>query len=753
MRRHSEPAKVQPMVDPDPNKLVLRALEIRGEANDSNRSIPVVIASENPVQRYDEEYGEFYNEILAMDGVQFRTSKRQLPIVDSHNVSTVRNVLGSIRNVRVEGSQLVGDAVFAADKESQDAYQKIRDGHLTDFSITARPGGVQRIRRGEKFEYNGQSVSGPAELITNWTPTDASLCATGADETSTVRSELLRSYDTTRKVKRMSEEMKAALIAKGMPETIATAEEALNWMLEATAERAEPEVTETEAEPIMSMDSVEEEPKEVQNMDEQKPEELVEKAVGRALEADRKKNKEIRALCERADLDRSFADSLCDSGIKLDAARVKIMERMMQNKEGGLGQNGESPRIEVTRSGDDSFRDAMRDGLLKRSLNSINSRVNPFEGGKAAEGSSDFERMSLFRMAETSLARSGVRTERMSPRDIALLAMGHPSTVRRYETEIRRDAYHTTGSFANLLLDAANKTLLAGYEEAPYTWSIWARQAPSVADFKAINRIRFSEMADPEMVPENHEYKEKKAADSKESYKVEKYGSLFSVTWETIVNDDLDAISRIPQMQGAACRRKQNKTVYDVLTANANMADTGALFNATAQTTAGGHANLAGSTGAPNVTTLNAGFLSMMTKTGMTIDGVAGPVLNIQPAYLIVPAALSATALQLVGSIADPTAGGSNAGNSQTKNIYGPNGDRPLRVIVEPVLDANSATAWYLAAMNTQVDTVELSFLQGEESPVLENEWDFDKDVYKYKVRQTWGVAPIDFRGLYKNAG
>jgi hypothetical protein len=139
----------------------------------------------------------------------------------------------------------------------------------------------------------------------------------------------------------------------------------------------------------------------------------------------------------------------------------------------------------------------------------------------------------------------------------------------------------------------------------------------------------------------------------------------------------------------------------------------------------------------------------MMTKKGLRSD----VILNIQPAFLIVPAAISATALQLLGSIADPSVGGSAAGNSNTKNIYGPNGDRPLKVIVEPLLDANSSTAWYLAANSSQVDTVEITFLEGEQSPVLENEWDFDKDVYKYKVRQTFGVAPIDFRGLYKHNG
>ena len=337
-----------------------------------------------------------------------------------------------------------------------------------------------------------------------------------------------------------------------------------------------------------------------------------------------------------------------------------------------------------------------------------------------------------------------------------MVAMGHPGAMNRFN--IQRDAYHTTGSFSQLMLDAANKTLLAAYDEAPYTWSIWARQASSVADFKAINRIRFSEVANPEVVPENHDYPESPMSDAKESYKVEKYGSVFTVSWETVVNDDLDAISRIPAMQGNACRRKQNASVYGVLTANATMADTGALFNTTAQTTPGGHANLASSGAAISVATLNTAFTSMMTKKGLGTSSDA--ILNIQPSYLIVPAAAAATALQVVGSIADPSNAAASTEdatrpnfNSNTLNIYGPNGSRPLRVVAEPVLDGNSTTAWYLAASANQIDTVELSFLQGEESPVLENEWDFDKDVYKYKVRQTFGVAAIDFRGLYKNAG
>ena len=74
-----------------------------------------------------------------------------------------------------------------------------------------------------------------------------------------------------------------------------------------------------------------------------------------------------------------------------------------------------------------------------------------------------------------------------------------------------------------------------------------------------------------------------------------------------------------------------------------------------------------------------------------------------------------------------------------------------MTVVEEPELDAAGTNAWYLAASNSQVDTVELSFLQGEEAPVLENDWDFDKDIYKFKVRQTFGVKAIDWRGLYSS--
>ena len=720
---------------------------------DTSQPTRVVIATENPVQRFDEESGQVVSEVLLMDGIEYRGGRDQVPIVDSHNDTTVRNILGSIQRLRVDSTngELYGVPMFASDPDAQTIQARMSEGHITDFSITAQPIESVFVPRGHSFTTNrGAVIEGPAIIHKRWQPHNASICATGADEYSTVR----RSYtDLDRKVKRMDEALLSQLSEMGLPDGMTDPNQVLAWVVGKLKPEAPAEPVESMADETPPAAVEEEEKPLVENMaDEEEVKPVVENSVARSaaeatslikrtLAVDQKRRNEIQAAVKIAKLDRAFADELCNTNVSVADANARIIERMATQPLGAsVGAD-----VRVTGSGDEKFYSAVSSGLVHRAF-----KYGGFKAKPKPPESDEFANTSLRHIASMFVERMGVKNVHNIPApDVARIAMGHRPTMQRYRVERADNAYHSTGSFANLMLDAANKTLLAGYEEAPYTWDQWARQAQSVDDFKPINRIRLSEMANPEAVPEGKEYPETRLSDSKESYKVEKYGNIFSVTWETVVNDDLDALSRIPAAQGAACRRKQNAAVYSVLTANANLADGGALFNATAQTTAGGHANLDGSGAAPSVSELNAGYLRMMTKKGINTD----VILNIIPEFLIVPAALAATAMEVLGSIARPEVGGSAAGNSNTHNIYGPNGSRQLRLIIEPTLDANSAFAWYLVASNSQVDTVELAFLSGEESPVLESEWGFDNDVYRYKVRQTFGVAAIDFRGLDKNPG
>ena len=131
-------------------RLIERSVVVRLEtANEQDKTFEAVIASEHPVERWDETRREVVKEILLTSGLEFRDGRNQLPIVDSHDRSTVRNVIGSIRNIQVQGDEVVGVPMFARDTDSQDAYHKVIDGHITDFSITADPLEIVEVERGQ----------------------------------------------------------------------------------------------------------------------------------------------------------------------------------------------------------------------------------------------------------------------------------------------------------------------------------------------------------------------------------------------------------------------------------------------------------------------------------------------------------------------------------------------------------------------------------------------------------------------------
>jgi hypothetical protein len=697
-----------------------------------------VIATENPIQRWDEQTKQVVNEVLLMDGIEWRGGRDQIPIVDSHNDKTVRNIFGSIQKMKVDYAtgELIGIPVFATDPESQTIAQRMNEGHITDFSITGQPIETIFVQRGQSYTTNrGVVIEGPALIHTKWQPQNASICATGADEQSTVR----RSYtDLKRKVLRMDEALLSQASALGLPDGMTDPNQVLAWLLGKLGGGS----METEMEPVESMadpvvPAVEPVVEKMATSDEVIPPKVMNQAstvdqIKRALQQDQQRRKEIQAACTLAKVERAFADELCDQLVPLSEARKRIIERMATQPL-GASVGGD---VRVTQSSDDKFYSAARDGLLIRARQSSGIKRS-LTGEHLADGAEDFKYASLMRTAEMFVRRMGGNVDRMAPKDVALVAMGHGPTINRLRIERSENAYHSTGSFSNLMLDAANKTLLAGYEEAEYTWNIWARTAPAVADFKTVNRIRFSEVGNLEMIPELHNYPEEQMSDSKESYKVEKFGGVFSVSWETIVNDDLDAISRIPAMQGNAARRTQNSKVYEVLTSNPTMGDSVALFGSHTSGT-----NTSGAAAAPSVTTLNTAFAAMRRQKGLN----SNVTLNLTPRFLIVPVEYEATAMELFASTSYNAANN----NEGVRNIYGPGGGRTLTIVADAVL--TSAVQWYLAADTARIDTVELAFLQGEESPVLENEWDMNNDSYRYKIRQTFGVKAIDWRGLYRNS-
>lgn len=469
------------------------------------------------------------------------------------------------------------------------------------------------------------------------------------------------------------------------------------------------------------------------------------------------------------DFDRlAFASSLIEAKADMPTAIKRLGEEAAKhNKPAGAS---DTSSVRVVSEGRDTTRAAARDALLIRANGGRwdehtakvrdtileeqgrDKEITP--GGKPAPGAMSDRRLhSLHGLAEICLRADGYSDNvirRLTKNQLAQLALG-TSNLADFGIYAASDgpAYNTTGLFSSVMLDVSNNSMRRGYMDDATTYEVWMKRGESLPDFRKKYQTLLGELADPQAIPENGEFQETTVQDEHESYRVEVWGSMFSISWQSIVNDNIGAFTDIPAKQGRSMRRKQNRLAYMVLKDNANLQDAGALFNATAQTTAGGHANLETGAGAPSVTTLNLLEKKMLKMTALTGAANADAhALNIKPKFIIVPPDLIATVDELLAS----TSYAVSNGNAGIVNRW----HQRLTPVVEAELSAafgGSDTAWYLATDPRDVDTIEYAFLQGLETPALEQQTSFTSLGRKYRIYQAFGVKAIDYRGLQKHAG
>lgn len=383
--------------------------------------------------------------------------------------------------------------------------------------------------------------------------------------------------------------------------------------------------------------------------------------------------------------------------------------------------------IKITQDGRAALSADIRDGLLFRG-----NRSRFANDESISREAKQFANLSVIGMGrEWLIALGATDASRLAPTEVFNRIMGPRRFAKAYPALAQ-----STSDFGELMTDAINKSLRTAYNDAPSSWELWARRE-TAADFKTIHRVAMSESPDLVSRTEGGEVQYVDMTDSEETYALVEYVSGLRLTRKAIINDDLSAFDRLPQMQAMAAKRKEDDVAYAILTANANLADGVALFS-----TATTRSNLASSGGALTVATLQAGFAAMFNQQGPQ----NAAQLELGPSFLLVPGEAKGTADQLINSTVDPAANSGHALNPYTNQ---------LEVVPSARLGANSTTAWYLVSdyRGGQVDTVEVSFLEGEEEPVLDQETDFDTDDQKFKVRHTVAAKAIDFRGLYKNAG
>ena len=148
------------------------------------RSIDVVAASEHPAIVWDWERWAPVREVLLMSGARFN---RQIPLLDAHTRYSSKNVLGSVRDLRVENGELVGKTFYSSVKEADDAFTKLREGHLTDYSIGYSVEKSVWIEKGKSKEIQGRTFEGPMRVVTRFTVVELSTVPIGADNKAKAR--------------------------------------------------------------------------------------------------------------------------------------------------------------------------------------------------------------------------------------------------------------------------------------------------------------------------------------------------------------------------------------------------------------------------------------------------------------------------------------------------------------------------------------------------------------------------------------
>ncbi len=391
--------------------------------------------------------------------------------------------------------------------------------------------------------------------------------------------------------------------------------------------------------------------------------------------------------------------SLADPTVTLAAFKAELLEVNAKGTESLAGGY-----VATLEDEGDKRRKGIRAALEARAGLAKADTANPWRGYTLGE------------IARASLAAAGVRDIPGDKMSMVALAFTH-----------------TSSDFPLLLANVANKAMMKGYEEADETFQAWTTPG-SLPDFKVQSTVDLGSFPALRSVAEGAEYKYVTVGGRREQRVLATYGEIFAISRQAIINDDLDAFSRIPRKMGRAAIRTVGNLAYAVLTGNPTMADTVALFHAN-------HANLL-SAAVPSTAAVDGMRVLMARQKGL---GQTTGSLNIRMRYLLVPVTLEGAAKVVRDSQVEVL-------GTSTKNQTVPNSVAgTFEVISDARLDDASTSIYYGAADPAMHDTVVVDYLDGNQAPTLEQQAGWGVDGTQFKVRIDASAKALDWKTLVRN--
>jgi ATP-dependent protease ClpP protease subunit/phage major head subunit gpT-like protein len=411
---------------------------------------------------------------------------------------------------------------------------------------------------------------------------------------------------------------------------------------------------------------------------------------------------EIQAIAARARLGSDFIVAQLAAAATAAAvqdAAIDALAAAAPQRTAGINAVGQDQRV--------GRREAMEHALLARA---------GIKGADLQKGR-DFMGMSLAEMGREALTAMGGNTRGMDRMELAGAALGMPNFMAAA-------GLHTTSDFPLVLANVARKTLLNAYGAVVQDWRPLVTVS-SHADYKPVSYARMGDAPDLLETGEHQPYTYGTMSESGEKLQIKKYGRIFGVTRELLINDDLGAFTRLPAQFGTSAARAIRKAFWAMFVAPPTLSDGVAFYHAN-------HGNLAAAGGPINPTTVGAARKAMRTQKNQD-----GNPIDVQPRYLVVSPDKETEAQTFLAS---------DTLSDQSRNIFA----NSLTLIVSPYLTGNT---WYILATPAETEGFFVTFLNGREEPRVEERVGFEVDGLEIKAAIDFGVGAIDFRGAYKNPG
>ncbi|WP_338928218.1 prohead protease/major capsid protein fusion protein (plasmid) [Roseomonas mucosa] len=301
-------------------------------------------------------------------------------------------------------------------------------------------------------------------------------------------------------------------------------------------------------------------------------------------------------------------------------------------------------------------------------------------GGRTTEltdAARQFRGLSMMELAREVLGARGVSVRGLDRNELVERALARGISE-----------FQGMSEFSVILSNVARKSLMQGYTLAPQTWRQLVR-ITDLPDFKKVTKVQRGTMPGLTKVGDTAEIPLGKRTDGKAiDYKLDTYAGRVAISRQTIISDDLGAITDDAAQYGVEANVLESELVWGAILANAQrLADGKPMFHAD-------HKNVVAGA-APSVDSFAAAEQLLLDQVDLK-----GRTLNLEPTFCIGGSAHKVPFQKVLGAI--------TAGKAGDVNPF----QGSMTAVIEPRLRALNG-GWMIAASPARLPGVEVGYLSG----------------------------------------